>query len=51
MSWLEPGAGDEFRLSYAEWQRERRWGTPIAVAAGKELVRQLGGFPVRRPGA
>ena len=45
MSWLEPGAGDEFRLSYAEWQREQRWGTPIEVAAGKDWFVNWADFP------
>ncbi len=45
MSWLEPGAGDEFRLRYAEWQREQRWGTPIEVAAGKDWFVNWADFP------
>jgi hypothetical protein len=45
MSWLEPGTGDEFHLSYAEWQRERRWGSPMAVAAGKNWFVNWADFP------
>jgi len=45
MSWLEPGTGDVFRLRYAEWQREQRWGTPLEVAAGKHWFVNWADFP------
>ena len=45
MSWLEPGTGGEFRLSYAEWQGEQRWGAPTEVAAGTDWFVNWADFP------
>jgi hypothetical protein len=45
MSWLEPGSSDVFLLRYAEWQRTRRWGTPVEVASGKDWFINWADFP------
>lgn len=46
MSWLEPAsAAGEFRLRYAEWQPDRRFGPPIEVATGKDWFVNWADFP------
>ena len=46
MSWLEPAsAAGEFRLRYAEWQPDRRFGAPIEVATGRDWFVNWADFP------